>query len=65
MDLQTFLYSLIAFTVLAGFRAWQKMGKSYLNPDAKSRNHRRGEDEFFHWLIVIAAIVVAVFSWYA
>ena len=65
MDLQTFLYSLIAFTVLSGFRAWQKMGKSYLNPDAKSRNHRRGEDEFFRWLIVIAVIVVAVFSWYA
>ena len=65
MDLQTFMYSLIAFTVLAGFRSWQKMGKSYLNPDAKSRNHRRGEDEFFRWLIVIAVIVVVVFSWYA
>ena len=65
MDLQTFIYILIAFTVLAGFRSWQKMGKAYLNPDAKSRNHRRGEDEFFRWLVVIAVIVVVVFSWYA
>jgi hypothetical protein len=65
MDLQTFVYSLIAFTVLAGFRAYQKMGSSYLNEDAKSRNHRRGEDEFFRWLIVIAVIVVIVFAWYA
>jgi hypothetical protein len=65
MDLKTFLYSVIAVTILAGFRAYQKMGSTYLNPDAKSRNHRRGEDEFFRWLILVAAIVVAVFSWYA
>ncbi len=65
MDLKTFLYSVIAFTILAGFRAYQKMGSTYLNPDAKSRNHRRGEDEFFRWLILVAAIVVVVFSWYA
>jgi len=65
MDLKTFLYSVIAFAILAGFRAYQKMGSTYLNPDAKSRNHRRGEDEFFRWLILVAAIVVAVFSWYA
>ncbi|MFM9142074.1 MAG: hypothetical protein ACKOOK_04340 [Actinomycetota bacterium] len=65
MDLKTFLLSVIAFTILAGFRAYQKMGSTYLNPDAKSRNHRRGEDEFFRWVILVAAIVVAVFSWYA
>ena len=65
MDLQTFFYSLIAFTVLAGFRACQKMGPTYRNPDAKTRNHRRGEDEFFRWLIVVAVIVVAIFSWYS
>ncbi|MBM3742864.1 MAG: hypothetical protein FJW46_00955 [Actinobacteria bacterium] len=65
MDLKTFLYSVIAFTILAGFRAYQKMGSAYLNPDAKSRNHRRAEDEFFRWLIVVAVIAVAVFSWYA
>lgn len=65
MDLRTFMYCLIAFTVLAGFRAWQKMGKAYLNPDAKTRNHRRGEDEFFRWLTLIAAFVVIVFAWYA
>jgi hypothetical protein len=41
------------------------MGKAYLNPDAKTRNHRRGEDEFFRWLTLIAAIVVIVFAWYA
>jgi hypothetical protein len=65
MDLQTFFYSLIAFTVLAGFRAYQKMGPTYRNPDAKTRNHRLGEDEFFRWLILVATIVVIVFSWYA
>ena len=65
MDLRTFMYCLIALTVLAGFRAWQEMGKTYLNPDAKTRNHRRGEDEFFRWLTLIAAIVVIVFAWYA
>lgn len=65
MDLQTFLYALIGFTALAAFRGYQKMGSSYLEPDAKSRNHRRGEDEFFRWLIVITAIIVIVFAWYA
>ena len=65
MDLKTFLYSVIAFTILAGFRAYQKMGSAYLNPESKSRNHRRGEDEFFRWLIVVTVIAVLVFSWYA
>lgn len=65
MDLQTFFYALIGFTALAGFRAYQKMGSAYLNPDAKTRNHRRGEDEFFRWLVVITAIIVIVFAWYA
>ncbi|MBM3721266.1 MAG: hypothetical protein FJW47_05150 [Actinobacteria bacterium] len=65
MDLQTFFYSLIGFTALMGFRAWQKMGRTYLDPDAKSRNNRRGEDEFFRWLIVVTVIAVLVFSWYA
>jgi hypothetical protein len=65
VELQTFLYSVIAFTILAGFRAYQKMGNAYLNPDAKTRNHRRGEDEFFRWLVLIAIIIVLVFAWYA
>ena len=65
MDLQTFFYSFIGFTALMGFRAWQKMGRSYLDREAKTRNPRRGEDEFFRWLAVVTVIAVLVFSWYA
>lgn len=64
MDLTTFFYALIGFTALAAFRAYQKMGWTYRNPEAKSRNHRRGEDEFFRWLILITIIVVLVFACY-
>jgi heme/copper-type cytochrome/quinol oxidase subunit 2 len=64
MDLTTFFYALIGFTVLAGIRAYQKMGRTYLNPEAKSRPHRRGEDQLFNWLILITIIIVLVMAWY-
>jgi len=64
MDLTTFFYALIGFTALSAFRAYQKMGRTYRNPEAKTRNHRRGEDEFFRWLILITIIAVLVFAWY-
>lgn len=64
MDLTTFLYALIAFTALMALRGYQKLGKSYRDPEAKSRNHKRGEDQFFYWLIPIAAIIVMVLAWY-
>jgi hypothetical protein len=64
MDLTTFFYALIGFTALAAIRSYQKMGPSYRNLEAKTRNHRRGEDQFFKWLVVVVVIIVLVMAWY-
>ncbi len=64
MDLTTFFYALIGMFALAGFRAYQRMGSSYRNPEAKSRNLKRGEDQFFRWLALVVVIIVLVMAWY-